>query len=77
MTGVAMQSFGFGDHLVRAGERCGQIWFVAKDVCAALNLTNHRVAASALDDDEKDEVSLTDAIGRVQNWMAMKKMMSV
>ncbi len=37
-------------------------WFVAKDVCDALELTNSRVALLALDDDEKNTVSLTYGI---------------
>ena len=37
-------------------------WFVAKDVCDALQLTNSRVALLALDEDEKD-VSLIYTLG--------------
>ncbi|MBW3779367.1 hypothetical protein GL272_21075 [Aeromonas veronii] len=40
----------------------GEPWFVAKDVCAALELTNSRMAIAALDDDEKNTVSLTYGI---------------
>ncbi|EOA8591008.1 Bro-N domain-containing protein, partial [Escherichia coli] len=36
----------------------GDPWFVAKDVCAALELTNSRTALQMLDDDEKG-VNLT------------------
>ena len=42
----------------------GIIWFVAADVCRILDLKNHRDAVSRLDDDEKDYVGITDAIGR-------------
>ena len=31
----------------------GDVWFVAKDVCGALDIKNARDAVSALDDDEK------------------------
>ncbi|UPY96273.1 Bro-N domain-containing protein [Pectobacterium sp. 21LCBS03] len=40
-------------------------WFVAKDVCAALQLTNSRMSLQALDDDEKG-VSSTDTLGGKQ-----------
>lgn len=67
MNAVALQSFGFGEQLVRATDRGGMIWLVAKDVCAALNIDNHSQAVGKLDDDERDGVCLTDAIGREQN----------
>ena len=35
-------------------------WFVAADVCRALELTNNRMAVDRLDEDEKADVSLTD-----------------
>lgn len=37
-------------------------WFVAKDVCAALELTNSRMALQTLDDDESNTVTLTYGI---------------
>ncbi|HAT1525744.1 TPA: antirepressor protein [Morganella morganii] len=37
-------------------------WFIAKDVCNALELTNSRIALLALDSDEKNTVSLTYGI---------------
>ncbi|MDE2397502.1 MAG: Bro-N domain-containing protein [Burkholderiales bacterium] len=39
---------------------------MAADVCAALGVANSRDALTRLDDDEKDDVGLTDAIGRQQ-----------
>jgi len=44
----------------------GEPWFIAKDVCKYLEISNSRDAVSRLDDDEKDGVGLTDSIGRVQ-----------
>ncbi|MDK8186725.1 MULTISPECIES: BRO-N domain-containing protein [Sphingomonas] len=64
MTAVAMQSFGFDDQLVRAVDRDGVAWFVANDVCGAVGIANARDAVAKLDDDERDCVGLTDAIGR-------------
>lgn len=48
-------------------DETGAPWFVAKDVCEVLGIANHRDATSRLDDDERDDVGLTDAIGRKQN----------
>ena len=44
----------------------GGVWFVAKDVCYALGIVNHKDALSKLDDDEKRGVDITDPIGRNQ-----------
>lgn len=39
-------------------------WFVAKDVCDVLELTNHRMAIKSLDEDEVNSIYLTDALNR-------------
>ena len=54
-------------HEVRIVDQSGNYWFVASDVCAALGLSNSRMAIQSLDADEKDDVSLADTIGRKQN----------
>ncbi|HEY4554801.1 MAG TPA: phage antirepressor [Bacillaceae bacterium] len=41
-------------------------WFVAKDVCAILEIRNSRDALTRLEEDEKDAVGLTDTMGRPQ-----------
>lgn len=40
----------------------GEPWFVAADVCRALEIKNSRDAVTRLDDDEKNTVALTDGI---------------
>lgn len=45
----------------------GEPWFVAVDVCKALEIQNHKDAIGRLDEDEKTGVDLTDPHGRVQN----------
>lgn len=45
---------------VRVIERDGDPWFVAKDVCEALDLSNVGMALDRLDQDEKITISLTD-----------------
>lgn len=45
---------------VRTVEREGEPWFVAADVCRALEIRNSRDAVARLDDDEKNTVVLTN-----------------
>ncbi|MGG0648538.1 BRO family protein [Bacillus mycoides] len=52
---------------VRTVTQGEEIWFVAKDVCDILEITNQGNAVSRLDEDEKGDVGLTDAIGRTQS----------
>ncbi|MES2494642.1 MAG: BRO family protein [Pseudomonadota bacterium] len=59
-----VQSFGFGERLVRVVDRDDAPWFVANDVCAVLEIGNAHDAVARLDDDERDDVGITDAIGR-------------
>ena len=47
---------------VRMVLRDGEPWFVAADVCKALEIANSRDAVSRLDGDEKNTVVLTDGI---------------
>ncbi len=54
----------FGE--VRTMMRDGEPWFVAADVCRALDIKNNRDAVERLDDDEKGVVS-TDTPGGVQS----------
>lgn len=53
----------FGE--VRTITREGEPWFVAADVCRALEIKNNRDAVERLDDDEKGVVS-TDTLGGTQ-----------
>lgn len=53
--------FNFGDHAVRVVVQEGEPWFVASDVCAALDYVNPRKAvADHLDDDERSAVTVSD-----------------
>ncbi|WP_102412478.1 BRO family protein [Beduinella massiliensis] len=45
---------------IRAIDKDGEAWFVAVDVCRALELGNSRKALTRLDDDEKNTVTLSD-----------------
>lgn len=54
----------FGE--IRAIVQNGEPWFVAADVCRALDVQNHKDAVRRLDEDEKSGVVLTDPHGRPQ-----------
>ncbi len=58
--------FDFDGRAIRVMERAGEPWFVAGDVCDALTISNTGDALSRLDEDEKDDIAITDAIGRMQ-----------
>lgn len=47
---------------VRVIKQNGEQWFVAKDVCDCLDISNSRQALSRLDNDEKNSVILNDGI---------------
>ena len=55
-------AFSFENRAVRTVLRGGEPWFVAKDVCHILEITNHRDAIAQLDEDEKG-VGSSDTLG--------------
>ena len=57
---TVFQNRQFGE--VRTIMRNGEPWFVAADVCRALEINNSRDAVTRLEDDERDTVVLTDGI---------------
>lgn len=57
---------------VRTTVISGEPWFVAADVCRALELSNSRMAISRLDDDEKG-VSSTDTLGGKQEMQIVNE----
>lgn len=61
---TVFQNPNFGQ--VRTIIRDGEPWFVANDVCRALEIANAKDAIKRLDDDEKSGVDLTDPHGRLQ-----------
>lgn len=68
----AVIPFAFGDTLLRCVMRDGNPWFVAKDVCNALDIKNHRDAVTPLDEDEKGVVS-TDTLGGPQEVLIVSE----
>lgn len=67
-----IQSFAFDGHAMRVVMIDGQPWFVAKDVCNALELENSRMALERLDDDEKG-VSSIDTLGGEQEMAVINE----
>jgi len=65
-----MRVFDYEGAQVRTVIRDGQPWFVAKDVCNILEITNSRDAVARLDEDEKGVVS-TDTPGGSQQLQAV------
>lgn len=56
--------FAFEDHLVRAvRDAGGEPWFVAKDVCRVLGISDHHQAIDSLDDDERGRYNVPTPSG--------------
>ena len=62
----ALQTFTYQQSTVRTVERDGEPWFVLKDVCAVVGIGSAHKVADRLDEDERNQIPLTDAIGRKQ-----------
>jgi len=66
-TQYVLKLFEDADHdQFRVVDRDGEPWFVLTEVCRKLGLANPPDVSSRLDDDEKDAIGISDAIGRVQ-----------
>lgn len=64
--------FNFKENQVRTVVKDGEPWFVVKDVCDVLDITNNRDALGRVDDDERGVVS-TDTPGGVQKLQAVNE----
>lgn len=58
--------FNYRDQQVRTVVKDGEPWFVAKDVCDVLGITDARKSVNLLDEDERNSVPITDSLGRDQ-----------
>lgn len=67
-----IQVFEYQNSRVRTVDMDGEAWFVLKDVCAVLGISNNRMAADRLDDDEKG-VSLIDTLGGKQEMVIVNE----
>lgn len=61
-----LQIFRYYTNEIRTILKDNEPWFVANDVCKVLEISNARDALNRLDEDERDDVGLTDTIGRMQ-----------
>ena len=61
-----LQTFVYNSISIRTVRINGQTWFVLKDVCGALGISNHKMAAQRLDEDEVSQTDLIDSLGRKQ-----------
>jgi prophage antirepressor-like protein len=64
--------FTFGDHAVRTALVNGEPWFVAKDVCEAMGINNHREAIDDFPQNEKGVIS-TDTLGGRQYLLTVNE----
>ena len=60
-----LSTFNFESNSIRTLVINNEPWFVAKDLCNAINISNYRDAIEKLDEDEKG-VALTDTLGGKQ-----------
>lgn len=61
-----MQVFNYKSSQVRTVEINNEPWFVLKDVCAVLDLASAHKVSERLDEDERNQIPLTDSLGRKQ-----------
>ena len=62
-----LQVFSYEGNEVRTVQRDGEPWWVLKDVCAILDLGSPHKVAERLDEDERNQIPLTDRLGRLQD----------
>jgi anti-repressor protein len=65
-SGNLLQVFNYCNNKVRIIMKDGEPWFVLKDVCDLLGLSNSRMIASRLDEDDVSITYLIDNLGRQQ-----------
>lgn len=61
-----LQIFNYHDTPLRTIEKDGELWWVLKDVCGVLGISNHSNVMARLDDDEKALRLLEDPNGKAQ-----------
>ena len=62
-----LQVFQYHDRELRTLQMDGEPWFVLKDVCQVLNLGSPHKVAERLDEDERNQIPVTDSLGRLQD----------
>lgn len=62
-----LRIFNYGNQNVRTTIKNGEIWWVLKDVCEILGLSEAHRVASRLEKDERTQMTVIDSLGRRQN----------
>lgn len=62
-----LRTWDFSGSEVRTIEMNGEPWWVLKDVCDVLELGSPHKVADRLEEDERNQIPLTDSLGREQN----------
>lgn len=65
--------FDYRSHEVRSLMIGNEPWFVAKDVCIALELGDTHKAVDRLDEDERNLIPVTDSLGREQQTFVVNE----
>lgn len=61
--------FNFNSYEVRIlTDETGEPWFVASDVCKILELKNTSKAVSSIKDNQKNDITLSDTVGKKQSY---------
>lgn len=68
-----IKPFMYGSSEVRTISIQNEPWFVAKDVCDVLEITNQGNAVARLDDDEKQTIRLTDTLSKNPNMVTINE----
>ena len=67
-----ISTFNFEHSAIRTIAINNEPWFIAKDLCDAINISNYRDAIERLDEDEKG-VALTDTLGGKQEMAVISE----
>lgn len=71
ISGTTSHTYSYDGREIRVTLEKDEPMFVAKDVCDALDHTNHRMAVQGLDEDEVSTAYVTDSIGRKQETIVI------
>lgn len=64
---MELQIFNFNDQQVRTVQLNNQPYWVLKDVCSVLGISNSRMVSERLEEDEVSQTDIIDSMGRSQN----------
>lgn len=62
-----LQIFNYNNNEIRTVEKEDGLWWVLADVCKVLDLSSPHKVADRLDKDERNQIPVTDSIGRQQD----------